>query len=103
MDEIRTLPSSGLITVAELAKFLGIRNEKLRTQLKRAGIKVIKISPKVSKQQFVDLKDIGNLAKGEATYKRTWDIRKSESEPKANRTIKYQPKVAKEPKEPTGL
>lgn len=58
METIKTLPNEGTITVKDLGKFLGIRNDKLKKLLRSAGIKTVKLSNR-SKYQFVNLSDLG--------------------------------------------
>jgi len=70
--EWEMLPQEGLVTVAQLARNLGLRNDHLKKLLERKGIEVIKLSPNAAKGQFVNLKDMATLKKETATrtYKR---------------------------------
>jgi phage antirepressor YoqD-like protein len=56
-NEIKRLPSEGLVSVKELAKWLGIRNDKLDKKLNEAGIKTTDLS-RNSRFRFVSLADL---------------------------------------------
>ena len=56
-NEIKCLPSEGLVSVRELAKWLGIRNDKLDKKLKEAGIKTTDLS-RNSRFRFLSLADL---------------------------------------------
>ena len=55
-NEIKCLPTEGLVSMKELAKWLGIRNDKLNEKLKEAGVKTIDLS-RNSRFRFVSLAD----------------------------------------------
>lgn len=57
MDQIKCLPASGLITLTELQKFLGLKNKQhFRQLLKDKGIKSVEMGAKNALIRIEDLR-----------------------------------------------
>ena len=54
---IKVLPESGLVSLRDLAKFLGIRLDRMQAKLKKAGIKTTDLS-RNSRFRFVNMADL---------------------------------------------
>lgn len=62
-DGIKILPKEGMIPLAELAKFFGVRNDVLRRMMAKKGIPIKGISTH-SRFQLVDVADLTKLTGG---------------------------------------
>lgn len=56
-DQVKCLPTEGLISVNGLAEFLGVRNDHLHEKLAKKGIKTIDIG-KHSRFRLINLADL---------------------------------------------